>query len=250
MIHDGLILASKIATAIKNKKFLSFIIIGDRDIGKSTYAIKSLYEAFMILADDPYASDECWQKALDCIKFRITNVTEYLQRGIEMYTETKIKLPCLCWDDMRKYASGTTYFLDKELYNEITGLLDTIKIPISVFIGTCPSMSGVMGILQNFDSYQINLSYSSRGGRYRIAKAFLWHTSPKGQRWIQPMFQDTFQCRLPNEIWKKYEIERIQASKDSVVALQNIEEKKKLKVMERALHAHRLRAKYKKLEVE
>ena len=250
MIHDGLILASRIATAIKNKKFLSFIVIGSRDIGKSTYSIKALYEAFMILADDPYASDECWEKALSCIKFRINDVTEYLKRGIDQYTENNTKLPALCWDDMRKYASGTTYFLDKELYNEITGLLDTIKIPISVFLGTCPSMAGVMGILKNFDSYQINLSYSPRGGKYRIAQAFLWHTSPKGQRWIEPRFQDIFLCRLPNKIWKKYEIDRIQASKDSVVALQNIEEKKKLKEIEQKLRAHRLRNKFKQLEEE
>lgn len=248
VVHDGLILADKIATAVRNKKFQSFIILGDRDIGKSTYAIKALYEAFMILADDPYASDECWEKALSCIKFQIPDVSAYLYEGIEQYTKTNIKKPALCWDDLRKFAGGTQYFLDKELYNQICGLLDTIKIPINCFIGTCPSMSGVMRILQDFDSYQINLSYSSRGGKYRDAKAYLWRTSPKGQRLIFSKFKDTFLCRLPNKVWKKYEVDRIQASKDSVIALQNIEEKKKVREMKQQLENARIKKEYKKLK--
>lgn len=250
MESGGLILGKRIATAIKNNKFLSFIILGDRNIGKSTYAIKSLYEAFMILADDPYAEDECWQKAIDCIKFKISDVTNYLKEGTDQYKKYKTKKPCLVWDDMRKYASGTTYFLDKELYNEITGLLDTIKIPINVFMGTCPSMKGVMGILQDYDSYQINLTYSTKGGDYRLAKAYLWKTSPKGQRWIKPMFMDRFFYRLPNWVWEKYEKERIEISEQSIEALEKIEQKKKVREMEETLRAYRLEQKLKKIKEE
>ena len=250
MENGGLILANKIATAIKNNKFLSFIILGDRNIGKSTYAIKALYEAFMILADDPYAEEECWDKALECIKFKIQDVTDYLREGTEQYKKDKTKKSALVWDDMRKYASGTQYFLDKELYNEISGLLDTIKIPINVFIGTCPSMKGVMGILQDYDSYQINIEYSTRGGDYRLAKGFLWKTSPKGQRAIYPKFHDTFFYRLPNRIWNKYENDRIEVSEQSISALEKINEKRKLREMEYKIREHKLKLRVKKLMEE
>lgn len=250
MENGGLILGKMIATAIKNNKFLSIIVLGDRNIGKSTYTIKALYEAFMILADDPYAEDECWQKALDCIKFKISEVTDYLKEGTAQYKKDKTKKPALVWDDMRKYASGTQYFIDKELYNEISGLLDTIKIPINVFIGTCPSMKGVMGILQDYDSYQINLGYSQRGGDYRLAKGFLWKTSPKGQRAIYPKFRDTFFYRLPNKIWNKYEKERIEISEQSLSALEKIRQKRQLRDMEDQIRMYRLQQKLKKIEEE
>jgi len=247
MENGGLILANKIATAIKNNKFLSFIILGDRNIGKSTYAIKALYEAFMILADDPYAEDECWEKALSCIKFKISDVTDYLKEGTTQYKLNKTKIPCLVWDDMRKYASGTQYFLDKELYNEITGLLDTIKIPINVFIGTCPSMKGVMGVLQDYDSYQINLGYSTKGGNYRLAKGYLWKTTPKGQRIIHSKFRDTFYYRLPNKVWNTYEKERIEISEQSIEALEKIEQKKKVREMMEIVRVHKLQQKINKI---
>ena len=247
MNNGSLILSKKIATAIKNNKFLSFVIIGDRNIGKSTYALIALYEAFMILADDPYAEDECWDKALECIKFKIPDVTEYLKEGTEQYKKDRTKKPALVWDDMRKYASGTQYFLDKDLYNEISGLLDTIKIPINVFIGTCPSMKGVMGILQDYDSYQINIGYSTRGGMHRLAKGFLWKTSPMGQRTLYPKFKDTFRCRLPTDIWNKYEKDRIGASEQSISALEKIEQKKNLRQIEEKMREEKLKRKVKKL---
>lgn len=247
MDNGGLVFSKKIATAIKNKRFLSFVVIGDRDIGKSTYAIKALYEAFMILADDPYASDECWDKALSCIKFAIPDVAEYLRSGTEQYRIDKTKKPALVWDDMRKYAAGTQYFIDKELYNVISGLLDTIKIPINVFIGTCPSMKGVMGIIQDYDSYQINIGYSTRSGNHRLAKGYLWKTSPMGQRALYPKFTDTFRCRLPTKIWNRYEEGRIEASEQSISALEKIEQKKKLRDIEDKIRRVQLQRRAKKI---
>lgn len=219
MDNGGLVLGRKIYETIKNNRFSSFIVLGDRDIGKSTYALKSLFEAFILLGDKP---DLAWTKALSCIKFSIPAVTSYLKEGIRNYKLDHIKTPALIWDDLRKYASGQEYVLNRKLYKEITGLLDTIKIPLNVFIGTCPSMKGVMGILQDYDSYQVKVEYSTRGGNYRVAKGYLWKTSPKGQRAIYPKFRDTFLCWLPTTIWKQYELDRIQASEKSIMAVEQI----------------------------
>lgn len=213
----GLVLGKKIYTAIKNKKFLSFIILGDRDIGKSTYVLKALFEAFILLG---YRVDEAWEMALSCVKYSIPAVAEYLKEGIKNYKLDQTKLPALVWDDLRKYASGQEYNVNRKLYKEITGLLDTIKIPLNVFIGTCPSMKGVMGILQDYDSYQINIEYSTIGGDYRLAKGFLWKTSPMGQHTLYPKFRDTFIRWLPTTIWKRYELQRIQASEESIIAIE------------------------------
>lgn len=215
--NGGLVLSRKIYETIKNKHFRSFIILGDRDVGKSTYALKALFEAFILLG---YTKSEAWIASLSCIKFSIPDVTAYLKEGIQGYKLNQIKKPALIWDDLRKYATGQEYTLNRKLYKEITGLLDTIKIPINVFIGTCPGMKGVMGVLQEYDSYQINIGYSERGGKYRVAKGYLWKTSPKGQRAIYSKFRDTFLCWLPTKIWKEYEAERIKASEESILAVE------------------------------
>jgi len=208
-----LVLTKKIVSSVNNNTFESFIIIGGRDIGKSTYALKSIHYAFVLLG---YDDEDAWYMALDCLKFSIPEVTKYLREGIKQYKKTHTKKFVLVWDDLRKYASGVQFFLNKKLYNEIIGLLDTIKIPINTFIGTCPSMTGVMGVLRNYDTYQINVQYSTKGGAYRLAKGYLWRTSPMGQRTLYPKFHDTFYCRLPNWVWELYEKERIKITEQSI----------------------------------
>jgi len=245
--NGGLVLSKKLYTAIKNNKFLAFIILGDRDIGKSTYALKAVYEAFIMLG---YSVEDAWEKALSCIKFKIPDVTTYLKEGVKEYKETKKKKPALIWDDLRKYASGQEYHTNRELYKEISGLLDTIKIPINCFIGTCPGMKGVMGILQEYDCYQININYSTKGGRYRLAHGYLWRTSPMGQRTLYPKFNDSFNCWLPTVIWRRYEEERIMASEESIEAVERIAEKKKIEELETKLRKIRLQQKIKKIILE
>lgn len=220
----GLILGRMIASTIRHKGFKSFIIIGDRDVGKSTYALKALHEAFLQL---DYTDKESWEMALSCIKFQIPEVTKYLREGTNLYKETRTKKPAIIWDDLRRFATGLNYFLNKELYSEISGLLDTIKIPINVFIGTCPSMEGTMKILQGYDGYQIVIKHHSKGGRLRSARGYLWATSPKGQRAIYKKFDDTFVCWLPTKIWQEYEKDRIRASEESIEAVDKASKKKK-----------------------
>lgn len=220
----GLILGRMIASTIRNKGFKSFIIVGQRDIGKSCYALKALHEAFLRL---DYTDNESWEMALDCIKFQIPEVTKYLREGTELYKKTRTKKPAICWDDLRRFATGLNYFLNKELYSEISGLLDTIKIPIHTFIGTCPSMEGTMKILQGYDGYQIIIKHHSKGGRLRSARGYLWATSPKGQRAIYKKFDDTFVCWLPTKIWQEYEKDRIRASEEAVEAVEQAARKKK-----------------------
>jgi hypothetical protein len=224
--NGGLVFGKKIYNCIKNNHFGAFNVIGDRDIGKSTYVLKSLYECFLRmgyregyddLADGVDSENPtAWNMALSCCKFKIPDVVEYLKEGIQLYKLYGKKKPALMWDDLRKYASGLVYHTNRQLYKSISELLDVIKIPINVFIGTCPGMSGVMNIIQDYDSYQINIHYSPKGGDYRLAKGYLWKTSPKNQKTIFSKFEDTFYYRLPNPVWRTYEKERIEVTEESV----------------------------------
>ena len=239
---QGLILGKRIAAAIRGNTFKSYIIIGDRDIGKSTYALLALHEAFLRLnyragfddieREEEHQDSTAWWMALSCIKFQIPEITKYLKEGTELYKATATKKPAICWDDIRRHGSGLLYFTNKELYSEISGLLDTIKIPINVFLGTSPSMQGVMQVLKNYDGYQINIGYSKLGFRYRKSKCYLWKTSPMGQRSLYPKFNDTFNCWLPTKVWRKYEKQRIFASEQSIDAVEQADRKKTRKTKE------------------
>jgi len=211
--NSTLILANKIYNSIKKDKFASFVIIGDRNIGKSTYGLKSLQGAFKKLG---YTDNDAWKESIKSIKFAIPDVISYIRKGLD----TNKKLPCLIWDDVRIFASGSQYFLNIKLYNELLGLLDGIKVAVNCLILTCPSMQGVLNVLKSYDDFQIKIKPSSRGGEYRLAKAYKWDTLPSGMRRIYHKFNDTFYCRVPDIPYRKYYKMRKQATMDRVVGVE------------------------------
>ncbi len=212
--NSQLVLANKIYNLHNKNNFSSFTVLGDRDIGKSTYSLKATQGAFMKIG---YDYDEAWRLSLECIKFSIPQVVEYLKDAL---TGDEKKL-VLVWDDVRIFAAGSQYFLNLKLYNELIGLLDSIKVAINCLILTCPSVQGILGVLKSYDDFQIKIKPARGiGADYRIAKGYKWDTLPSGQRRIYSKFKDTFYCRVPDPWYSIYYKMRKQASMDKVLGVE------------------------------
>jgi hypothetical protein len=61
------------------RDFGSYAIIGRRNVGKSTYAIKATMEA---LRKTGLTKEEAWEKALDCVCFTIPEVVTCLRNAL------------------------------------------------------------------------------------------------------------------------------------------------------------------------
>lgn len=204
-----LILAKKIK-GVYPDGFGSYMVIGRRGIGKSSYALKCLYNAYVLLG---YDEDEAWKKALSSLQFSISEVITFLKRCVNK-DEKEL---CLIWDDTRTFASGSQYHLNMKLCTQLGSLLDTVRTAINCLILTCPSSEGLLGILKTYDDYLIKIKYSDRGGFYRVATGYLWSTLPAGQKRIYTKFRDNYSCRLPDDIYKKYMVRRKKALSNILV---------------------------------
>lgn len=204
----GPILSRKMVYAYPSG-FQSYFIIGKRNIGKSTYALKSTYYALKKLG---YSEQDAWEKSLRSICFSIPQVIDYLQYAAEKDEKEFI----LIWDDMRVFASGSQYFLNIRLVQKLIGLLDTIKIVLNNLIMTCPSTTGILGVFKSYDDYQIHILQSPKGGEYRLAKGYQWNTIPAGQKRIYKKFRDEFYCHLPDWVYKQYFKKRKQMTHDAI----------------------------------
>jgi len=199
--------------------FRSYDIIGERNIGKSTYALICAYWAFRKLG---YTKQIAWERALHSICFTIQEVIDFLKYA----QETDIKEFLLIWDDVRVFASGKQYFLNMNLVDQLSGALDTVKILLNNMVLTSPSMKGTLGIFNTFDSYQIEIHQSPKSGNYRMAKGYKWSTSPAGQRRVHKKFRDNYNCRLPNWVYALYMKRRKQITFDAIYNLDKIVKKR------------------------
>lgn len=208
-----LVLTKKIVQSYPDS-FTSFMVVGKRGIGKSTYCLRSLHDAYVVLG---YSDKDAWEKALDSLKFSIPDVVKYLKHCVD----TDEKEICLIWDDTRVFASGTQYHLQMRMVSKLVGLLDTVRTAVSCLILTCPSPKGLLSVLQTYDDYLVKIKHCDRGGYYRIATGYIWTTLPSGQRRIYTKFRDEFNCYLPKKIYNRYMLTRKKALSDVLIELED-----------------------------
>lgn len=196
----GLVLAKKIYGAYPDG-FASFTVVGRRGIGKSCYSLIVLHEVFMKLG---FSSNNAWDKALECLKFSIKDVIYYLSEAVE----SDQRKTSLIWDDCGIHASGSKYFLNMKLVDQLKGVMDSVRTATVSLILTAPSTTGLLSMLKSYDDFLIKINYSDRGGYYRVGHGYLWNTLPSGQKRVYKKFIDDFNCYLPKKVYDRYVLMR------------------------------------------
>ena len=216
-----LILTKKILQAHPNG-FNSFIVTGRRGIGKTSYGLVALHDVY---TDMGMSNIAAWDASLKSLKFTIPEIIDYLKTAVDA-DEKRI---CLIWDDTRIFASGMKYHLNMKLIDKLSGMLDYVRTSLCSLIMTCPSTSGLLGVLKSYDDYEVKIHFTHKGGYSREARGYLWSSLPSGQKRIYHKFSDSYSCRLPNWVYKRYMEKRKEAFKTILVDVEHIVEEKKAK---------------------
>jgi len=192
----GMYLTQKILVAYPNG-FCGAIITGPRGIGKSCYALNVAWEVFRNLG---YDDDASWNMALDCCKFTIEEVVEFIKNNII----SPDKAHLLIWDDAGTYAGTTKWWTDRHALDKLKGVTDTIRTGVCSLLITTPSESDLTKFLRNYDDYMIQIRYHTDGGKYRMAKGYIKRTLPSGKRVVYSKFKNRFYLYLPDWVYTKY----------------------------------------------
>ena len=209
MVENGLILTKKIYTAINNPTatFLSCIVLGERGIGKSSYCLKGIHAVFVEMG---MSDNEAWRATLRCLHFKIKDVINFLSSAVKDKRLENV----LFWDDVGIHASGSKYFLQMKMVDKLKGVMDAVRTSVKCVLMTTPTTKGLLGILKNYDAFQVKIYHSPRGGFYRIARGYKWSTIPSGKRLIYLKFEDRYNCYLPKWVYDLYMEKRRDALED------------------------------------
>jgi len=115
-----------------------------------------------------------------------------------------------------------TYFTNFKMVHLLQSMMDTIRGSVSGLIMTCPNQGQLLSFLRRYDSYITRINYTESGGFERCARGYLWRTLPSGLKRIYPSFNDFFSCRLPDDIFEKYQKKRRRYNKENLENLKRV----------------------------
>lgn len=197
-------LTERIWDAIDERGFVGSIIFGSQRIGKSSYGLKVLYE---IYGD--------WDTVLEkyCL-FDLNDVLELLEKSVE---ERK-QVNAFMWDDAGVHASKHIFFSDRKKAQLLQSLFDVVGLYLGGVILTTPSPTNLLKALRDYEFYRVKIT---RKNEYwgRNALGYRNILLPSGASYIKKVFQDNFSCRLPDDVYSRYEEMRSAYTKKSVERL-------------------------------
>lgn len=198
-----------ILKARKHNGLYSCIVCGERGIGKSSYALQTLYQVFRTLGFDVETS---WNMALDRMLYTIPDVIKFLEESRE-----KKDKDVFAWDDAGSFAGGVRWFTHQREMVLIESLCDTLRNCVYGILLTVPDIRTLSRRLRSYDDYVIKIYHTKKNhhasdestiGTIRQARVYKKTMSPIGQTRIYKKYYDNFDIMLPDWIYNKYQAKR------------------------------------------
>ena len=226
--EPGLGFAKEILSKFPNE-FVGGIVYGPRRTTKSIYSLKVMMEIFMAFG---CSEDVAWRLALGSMYFDIEKLAHLLNR---LAKEEKV-WPVVTLDDAGVGAGSQKWFTDREQYNALKNMLDTVGTVLSGFILTTPTFTKIMPFIRDsMDIYRIRITKHS--GWQRIASGYKIDVLPSGTIRIRSKssegggFVDEYSGYLVNERYAEYRHVRLPYTiKTTSEALEIIRKSQKRKV--------------------
>lgn len=198
---SGSAFAQRILDAIETNSFVGSIIFGSQRVGKSAFGLKTLFEVY---------GD--WDLILDnYVLFDIGEVLDLLESSVENREPVK----AFMWDDAGVHASKHIFFTDRKRAQLIQSLFDVVGLYLGGVILTTPSPTNLLKSLRDYEFYRIKITRKNQfWGRNALGYRNI--LLPSGSSFIKKVFQDSFSCRLPDDIYSRYEDKRRKYTRLSV----------------------------------
>jgi len=217
-------LCDRMLSKIKQNGFMNITILGERNHGKTYYALKNMaLTKYRLSINNGVDECECYEYALSCLVFTIPQFKQIIKTNRLNGT----KVPFILLDDAGSHFDSGLYHRSKIKWQMLNICLDTLKDVTNCLIVTCPFKKTLTSRLQEYDGYDIQL-YLDRGyERYGTCINY-WRLPTQDKRWAKN-FEDNFSCWIPNEIHERYIEMRNKFTLSVIDELDRLEKKQKEK---------------------
>lgn len=181
--------------------FAGFVIVGERGMGKSTYAYKVMAKIYQLV--DELDEHDAYIKALDHIIFRPIDLINLIEHNIHIDHIT----PVICLDDATVHFNSYKFFVDLHEVILLKGMFDTIRTAVTGLMMTCPTRRNLLKFLKDYDDYKIQIMFDQEGNKTwdRLARCYRFNYYPDDRKyrvWVD--YQDHYSCYIPSEPYGWY----------------------------------------------
>jgi len=210
--------------------FVGAIVEGKRGVGKSSYCIKVMKDAYQTF----YGLDdvEAYEYALDHLLFDLNEVIPFLKKAA--YSDEMVLV--VTWDDAGVHGSSFRWFTNMRQVEILKAMTDTIRTGVTGFILNCPNRMGLLKVLREYDDYIIDIvkENGSRAngsmGYERMARGYNLFRLPSGTRRVYKSFEDHYSCYLPEWVYEKYMKKRNTYFQKAVDEMERLQKKYRRKI--------------------
>lgn len=212
-------LSDRMLSKIRNKGFMQVTILGERNHGKTYYALKNMALTHFRLNNKTVGDDESesFDYALNHLIFTIPQLTKIVK---DVRKKIIPKVPFILIDDGGAHFDSGLYHRNLIQWQMLNICLDTIKDVTNCLIITCPFKEELTNRLREYDGYDIQC-YLDRGFERYCTCINWWRLPTQDRRWAKN-FEDHFSVYIPDTIHYRFLDMRNEFTLDAIDELEKL----------------------------
>jgi hypothetical protein len=178
--------------------FTSATITGERRIGKTMYAMQTVYQ---ICRYEGQTKPNAWTSALNAIVFSMDELVKVIKRH-SYYNRRRF----LIWDDSGVAGSGLLYRYNMDNAALLKALMDTVGTRVRLMMLTCPDDQGLLKFLRRYQDYLVNIEeyHQNFGYNGRLATVLKPYRKKNQARAWRRAWSDEFNVKIEQWVFDKY----------------------------------------------
>jgi len=186
-------LAYLINKAHENYGFVSAFIYGHQGVGKTTYALKTLYYVY---------GD--WDKALEYTFFDVEDLMNKLKWAFLKIKKPQDRIKAVLLDDAGYSIIKYTWREDRSI--QLSKFFNLARSVVSGIIFTSVETTDILAFIRDKIMYPISIRIVDK--QYSEARGYRIYLSPLMEKLPKKVFRDLFIRRLPDHVYQEYEKKR------------------------------------------
>ncbi len=167
------------------------MIYGMQRSGKTMYSLLVMYDFY-----------RDWDMVLDNVFFTLDDLINAIKERVLDNFSTSKQLKVICWDDAGVHGSKYLFFRSRQLTEYLQNLFDVVGLAVKSILITTPNPENLLKAIRGYEFYRVKIIKLHNDNR--IAAGYKSSLLPSGKMIVKKVFEDYYNLRIPNDVYKQY----------------------------------------------
>jgi len=167
------------------------VIYGMQRSGKTMYSLLVMYDFY-----------RDWDEVLRNVFFTLDELIAAIKERVLANFSKEQTLRVICWDDAGVHGSKYLFFRSRQLTEYLQNLFDVVGLALKAILITTPNPENLLKAIRGYEFYRVKIFKLT--GDNRVAVGYKSILLPSGLMRMRRIFEDYYNLRIPNDVYKEY----------------------------------------------